>query len=154
VDGFASNGCEQGYNAVYYSESTAYYLGSYSCFDDEGGSFSGTILSDARVHSPAANGRDPNTGAAPQWWRAFASGGACTNDPDMTITMAGGTSGCYRLSFKTDKGTNSATIVNGSARITLGSGAYSDDTNVYFIVEKICSTTIRERAVYTVTYHL
>jgi len=155
VDNWAASGCEQNGPTGNHTQDTAYDLGSHRCFDDEGGSFSGSILSDARAHeNPAVTGFAPGVGAAPTWWRAYASGGTCTNDTEINLTMSGGTSGCYRLTYITNNGQWSATVMNGSARIALGSGSYSDDTNVYFVVEKVCGINVRERADYVVGYHL
>jgi hypothetical protein len=155
VNSLLADGCEAGYFGGAHTQSTATYLGSHRCFDDEGGSFSSTILSDNRAHeNPSVPGFITAVGAAPQWWRISATGGSCTNDPVISLTMSGGTSGCYRLTLITNLGQWSSTVSGGSASISLGSGAYSDGTDVYIVVEKICNTNVREAASYTVTYHL
>jgi hypothetical protein len=155
VDGNPRNGCEQEDTQTNHTQETAKDLGSRSCRDTDGGSFSGTIYSDAREHAnPEAAGFDPDTGAAPLWFRVFASGGVCSNDPAVSLTMTGGTSGCYKLTLRTNLGTHEKTITNGSASIVLGSGSYSDGTNVFFTVEKTCGTSVREVASFTATYHL
>jgi hypothetical protein len=156
VDGNARNGCEQEDTQTNHAQDTAKDLGSHSCRDTDGGSFSGTIYSDAREHAnPEAPGFDPDTGAAPLWFRVFASGGdLCQNDPAVSLSMTGGTSSCYKLTLFTNLGAHEKTISNGSASIVLGSGSYSDGTNVFFKVEKTCAKTVREVASFTANYHL
>jgi hypothetical protein len=157
VDGNAANGCERADTQTNRTQATAADRGSKTCDDGPSAdSFSGTIYSDARDHAnPPAPGFNAATGAAPLWYRVFADGGLfCQNDPAVNLTMTGGSNDCYKLSLITDQGTNERMVVNGQANITLGSGSYSDDTNVFFKVEKTCSTSVREVAQFTVSYHL
>ena len=160
VNGDASDGCEALWS-VYnlyenYTQNTAVNLGSFSCHDNSHGTFSGTILSDARHHVPLPTGFNPGTGSAPHWYKAFASGGACVNDPYITITMTWATSDCYRLTFISDKLQASEVVTNGLAVIDLGARSYSDDTDVCFVIEKICTRwdLPGEAAAYTVDFHL
>jgi hypothetical protein len=136
---------------------TASYLGSKSCLDSDTGVFSGRILSDSRTHlNPAVQGFDPAVGAAPDWWHVFASGGFCTNDFSVTFTVTGGSAQvCYRCTIITNTLTRSVTVTgNGSASMNGGSGAYSDDTSVFFTIEKICGLPTQEEVTYTVNFHL
>ncbi|MFN8590040.1 MAG: hypothetical protein U0031_01180 [Thermomicrobiales bacterium] len=155
VNGSSADGCEAS-GFANHTWDTAFSLGSVRCFDDEGGTFSGKIVSDARVHeAPSVPEFNSFTGAAPTYWVIYASGGACSNDPFMSISMPGAINGCYQLTFFSDKGTWSTPVTNGAGSISLGSGSYSDGTYVRFKVEKTCSSaTVKEERNYSVTYHL
>jgi hypothetical protein len=158
VNNDPSDGCEREDTQTNHTQDTAKDLGTHSRCDSDGGQFTGTIYSDAREHAnPEAAGFNPDTGAAPLWFRAFADGGfGCFADPAMTLTMDGGTftDGCYKLTFFTNLGTHERTITNGSASIVLGNGSYSNGTTVRFKVEKTCGKTVREVASFKVDYHL
>lgn len=155
VNGDPSDGCEREDTQANRTQATAKDLGSFSCRDTDAGSFTGTIYSDGREHTnPEPAGFNPDTGAAPLWFWAFADGGACQNDPAISLSMTGGTSGCYTLTFKTNLGTEVRTVTNGAASIVLPSSSYSDDTPVYFKVEKTCGKNVREAASFTVNFHL
>jgi hypothetical protein len=156
VNGNPADGCEQESTFTAHTSATASNLGTHSCTDSVGGGFSGTFLSDARGHEgPDIPGFDPSVGAAPHWFVAFGSGGLfCQNDPALSLTMTGGTSGCYEMSIITDKGTHNATVIDGAASIVLPASSYNDGTNIYFLVKKTCGTNAREAAAYSATYHL
>jgi len=155
VNGSAVDGCEKAGTGSYHSEQTAYYLGQLSCRDTDTGGFDGVIHSDKRVHtSPLVDGFNNAAGATPQWWRVQAVGGACTNDPDITLNVFSGSPNCYRLTFKSSQGYWTADANAYTARIQLGSGSYNDGENVYFAVEKTCVTTGGESASYSVRFHL
>lgn len=154
VNGNTADGCEQAGTGGYHSYSNGYYLGELGCNDGDTGGFDGVIHSDKRNHTPAVDAFNSASGAAPQWWRVQAVGGTCANDPDITLNVYSGTANCYKLTFKSSKGTWSATTAPYTARITLGSGSYNDGEQVYFGVEKTCVTTTGESAAYSVRFHL
>ena len=154
VNGNTADGCEKAGTGGYHSESTAYYLGELSCSDSSTGGFDGVIHSDKRAHiTPTVEGFNATSGATPQWWRVFATGGACSNDPSISFSI-GGTPNCYKLTFKTNKNTWTTMANPSTGYITLGSGSYDDGTSVYFAVEKVCQTTTGESAAYSVRFHL
>lgn len=155
VDGDPANGCEAQYTFGNHTQGTATPLDDMDCDDPNRVTPSRTIYSDARTHeSPAISAFNLASGAAPQWWVINATGGTCNTDLDVTLNVTGGTGNCYKLSVKTDRATYTAQTSNGVAHITQGNGAYSDDTPVYFGVEKTCHTATGEAASYTITYHL
>jgi hypothetical protein len=159
LDGDPSTGCESlDDTPAAGTKDAARDLHSFSCSDTPL-QFTGIIVSDARVHEqPTLSGFDASVGASPDWWRVHADGGiTCSNDIAATITTSGGGATlCYKLSIMTDKVPLTTAVVNGhgSASLTINSSAYSDDTDIYFKIEKTCSTSIRERVSYTVDYHL
>ena len=72
------------------------------------------------------------------------------------MTTAGGsTSSCYTLTITTNKTTDRVTI-NGNTwgSISGGSGSYSDNSDIYFKIEKTCTSPAPESVRYTVEYHL
>ena len=157
VDGDPGNGCEvDGGVAIHTKETAATATpATPGCDDAATGGFIGMIASDGRAHSPAVEGLDPVTGAAPQWWKVRATGGQCVRDLSVELTMSRATRNCYRLTVTTDKGEVSA-VWNGGIEVTgTGTGAYTPDTDIHFKMEKFCSvTTAREAAVYSVSSHL
>jgi hypothetical protein len=125
----------------------------------DGGSnpnISGTLHSDSRTHAnPAVVNFNGATGSAPDYQSVFATGGLCVDDIDITLQTNGGTGGCYKLWIITNKLTLTATTNGqGAARITSGSGSYSDGTTITFGVEKVCNLPTQEAAGYTITGHL
>src|SRR5262249_31333465 len=123
-------------------------------------SFSGVLISDTRNHvNPTVLGFLAADGAAPHWYSVFSSGGVlCEDDFSLTLTTSGGPNlPCYTATIITSKTSNSVTTTgNGSATVTGGSSSYSDDSTIYFRVEKTCSTAAVGGAnvMYRVDYHL
>src|SRR5438105_15808219 len=96
-------------------------------------------------------------GVAPDFYSVTASGGAfCTNDYAVTVTtFGGGNTVCYQFTIITDKLTNAVTVNgNGGASFSGGSGSYSDNSVVYFKIQKICNLPVQQNVNYTVNYHL
>ena len=157
VDGNPDNGCEVSGGVANHTMETAATAtpATQGCDDAVTGGFIGMIASDGRAHSPAVEGLDPVTGAAPQWWKVRATGGQCVRDLSVELTMSRATRNCYRLTVTTDKGEVSA-VWNGGIEVTgTGTGAYTPDTDIHVKMEKFCSvTTVREAAVYSVSSHL
>ena len=138
---------------------SAFPSGSFDCFDTSVGQITGTLYSDSHIHTnPTIPGFDSATGSAPEWYKVAAAGGFfCSNDYQVTFTTTGGSpTPCYRLTITTDNPlTNSVTVSgNGSAAMSGGSGSYPDPSNVYFTVEKTCSSAVQEAINYTITFHL
>lgn len=162
VNKSAADGCELLHpTPPGHTQATAADRGGKPC--DDGGSrdtFSNSLLSDARVHqNPAVTSFSGTVGSAPDVWHVRASGGTfCINDYDVTLTTTGGGgTACYKLTFQTNKTTATITVNgNGSGNTNNGggSGSYSDGSDIYFTVEKICSLPIQEKVNYTVSYHL
>jgi len=131
--------------------------GSKTCNDTDTGQINGFMPSDSRVHNPAISAFNSATGAAPDFYSVLASGGAfCTNDYAVTVgTLGGGNTACYQFTIITDKLTNAVTVNgNGGASFSGGSGSYSDNSVVYFKIQKICNLPVQENVNYTVNYHL
>jgi hypothetical protein len=124
-----------------------------TCQDERPGQFTGSIYSDSRDHL-SLPGFNPATGASPLWWKTYAATGICVNDPVISLVQTSGSSGCYKLSFISDTTTREELITNGSLVIDMDAGSYPDNTYVYFKIEKICDTTIIERADFGVIFHL
>jgi hypothetical protein len=158
VNGNQSDGCEAADSPTgNHTQASALDLGSVSCFDVPRQSVNGTMLSDARVHTnPAITGFDTATGSAPDWYHVTAIGGACINDLSVTLQMSNSAfPQCYKLNVFTNSGTfTSQTNASGTAAITQGSGSYSDNTDIYFKVEKTCSAAQIESVDYTLQFHL
>jgi hypothetical protein len=99
-----------------------------------------------------------DVGAAPHWFSVFSTGGVCQDDYALTLTTTGGGNvPCYVATIITDKTINSVTTTgSGTASTSGGVGSYSDNSTIYFKVEKICSTSSVGDAnvMYTVSYHL
>jgi len=73
----------------------------------------------------------------------------------MITTSDGSPQVCYRLTVESSAGSRSVDVSGqGTAQITASSGFYSDNAYIYFVVEKICGTTVREDVAYTVTFTL
>ncbi|MFN8661024.1 MAG: hypothetical protein U0075_03985 [Thermomicrobiales bacterium] len=156
VDSNPANGCERQYTDGAHTQGTAFPLGSVGNCDSNAETPVRTIYSDARVHAnPSVPAFNIATGAAPQWWVVNAPGGVlCQNDLDVTLNMTSGTGNCYRLMVQTNQVTLTAQTSGGVAHIQHGIGAYISGTPVFFMVEKICGTNVREAASYTIMYHL
>lgn len=158
VDQNPGTGCERTDSPQgNHTTNTAVYLGSFPCSD--GGSqqnMTGIIDSDTRTHSPVINGFNAATGSAPDFFRLFADGGACYNDLNLNFSVSGSSQpACYRLSAITSDGTYSCQSNGaGTCNISNGSGSYSDDTDMYFRIEKTCGTNVIEHVTYTVSGHL
>ncbi len=137
---------------------TALSRGAKSCNDGASNdTFSGHVPSDARVHqNPAVDSFNGAVGAAPDFWSVTATGGVCVNDYSIDFTTAGGgNANCYKISFITNNLTDSRTI-SGAGTVSFGggSGSYSDNTTVYFKIEKTCPLPTQEAVSYSVHYHL
>ena len=159
VDGDPSNGCEVLDDASdNHTQLTATDLGSLPCTDADGSSFTGSLVSDARTHTPSVSGFDATVGAAPRFWKLYATGGfSCVNDYEVTLqTSGGGSTACYQVSVITDIATAHSQAASGSGSVTLSAGpsSYSDDTTVYLKVEKTCPLPTQESVSFTVNYHL
>ncbi len=158
VNADASDGCEVSDTpSANHTSSAAVGLGSFSCSDSSSAqNFSGRLPSDARVHeSPAVAGFDGASGSAPDFFSLDATGGLCTNNLNLTLTMTGAAlATCYQLTAVTDQGTYSCATAQGTCSITNGSGSYSDGTTISISVKKTCSAAQQESPQYTVTGHL
>jgi hypothetical protein len=160
IDTSPNNGCEV-LDAVPpgHSQPTASSRGSKSCSDGASTDrFSSGVPSDRRVHTnPPVDSFSGTVGAAPDWWVVRADGGTfCVNDYEVTLsTSGGGAAACYTLTFLTNKTTDSVTV-NGSGWGTISGGrsSYSGGSDIYFKIEKSCSTPMPENVSYTVDYHL
>jgi hypothetical protein len=160
----SSDGCEAAQPFPgHTTQATAEPMGAKTCLDGLfDASFSGTVLSDERVHSsPSVPGWDYNVGSAPTWRSVQAVGGQCTNDIKLTAQFTGGyPAKCYRVSIKfVDAGGLYASYSvelqgNETKTLTRGAGSYEDGSTAYLEVEKICSTAVREKVSYVVSYHL
>ena len=157
-----NDGCEvsdDNPNTPNHNMNTAVDRGSKPCTDGSStDTFSGHVPSDARVHqNPVVDSFSGAVGAAPDWYHVFASGGlTCVDDYSVTLTTNGGGGGlCYKVTFITNKLTNSCTTTGaGTCNINGGSGSYSDGTDIYFRVEKTCNLPVQENVGYSVNYHL
>lgn len=144
-----TDGCEQFDPFPNHTRETAHDLGSLDCFDEQTGTFSGAIYSDTRVHD-----NPPPPGRA-LWYKVHAIGSVgCLNDPRVTLTMTGGTSGRYQVTMITDKAEESRTVVNGVAHLQMGSASYSGNTTVFFKVEKHLLTASPELAFFDAEFNL
>lgn len=161
VDVSAANGCEVlDVTPPGHTQSTASSRGSRDCFDTASrDSFSSAVPSDLREHkNPPVVGFSGMVGAAPDYWVVRATGGTfCQNDYEVTITTTGGSAmmTCYRLTIITNKRTDTLDVSGaGSKNMSTGTGAYSGGSDIYFVVEKTCTTAMPEKVSYSVEYHL
>lgn len=160
VDRSAANGCEVlDVIPPGHTQPSAASRGSKDCSDTASrDSFSAGVPSDTREHkNPPVAGFGAVVGAAPDYWVVRATGGVlCVNDVSVTFTTRGGSAmSCYRLTVQTNKRTDTIDVSgSGSGGIGTGSGAYSGGSDIYFIVEKTCSSPTPEHVSYTVEYHL
>ena len=157
VNGSTADGCESPDSPQgNHTQNTATFLGSFDCNDASTISVNGRVVSDARVHElPPILGFDPGSGSAPDWLNVLATGGLCVNDISLTLQLTSPAfPTCYRMTVTTDQLTAScSTSAAGSCSIVQGSGSYSDDTNIYITMEKICGTGLAESADYNVSGH-
>jgi hypothetical protein len=162
VDGNINNGCEVADpEAGNHDKTTASPFPNTDCSDSNSqNTFTGHIVSDTRMHTnPAVTDFDATVGAAPHWYSVFSSGGlTCADDYALTLTTTGGPAvPCYMATIITDKNMASVTTTGAGTASTSGpAGAYSDNSTIYFKVEKTCSTMSVGGAdvSYTVSYHL
>ncbi len=160
VDKSATNGCEiLDVTPPGHTQPTAASRGSKDCFDTASrDSFSSIVPSDSRQHkNPPVAGFSSMVGAAPDFWVVRATGGTfCTNDYSVTFTTRGGSAmSCYRLTVQTNKRTDTLDVNGASSQnLSTGSGAYSGGSDIFFSVEKTCSSPTPENVTYTVEYHL
>ncbi|MEZ4405020.1 MAG: hypothetical protein R3A52_00820 [Polyangiales bacterium] len=159
VNGNVTDGCEvTDDNTTGHTQATARSLGGQGCSDTVTRTITGRIVSDARTHRPVPEGFVPASGSASDWYAVTAVGGTfCVNNYDVRFTTTGGGSAeCYRCTIITNRETRAVTTTgNGTARmVDLTSGHYSDDSTVFFVVEKVCPTAVREDVSYTIDFHL
>jgi hypothetical protein len=159
VDGSAANGCEIADEVPPgHTQQTAASLGNTTCNDTTSmNTFSAHVPSDARVHTnPTVTVFSGVVGAAPDWWSVFSSGGLCVDNYAVTFTTSGGgNTQCYRCTIQTNIMSQSVTVSgSGSGTMSSGSGSYSDNSTIYFKIEKTCSLPVQENVKYTVSYHL
>ncbi|MBS2030041.1 MAG: hypothetical protein JST54_19220 [Deltaproteobacteria bacterium] len=157
-DSNAGNGCEQSDTVDDHIRNDAVEMGNSDCADGDGipGAPSGKLSSDARPHAPAITGFVPATGSAPDFFHTFNTGGTfCQDDFDVVLQMIGSAyPTCYKLSVTTTHGTWAATASQtGRAEVSSGSGSYDDNSDIYFEVEKTCSTAQLESPTYAITGH-
>lgn len=160
ADGDMENGCETLDSDGNYSQDAATNLGQWGCSNMDTQTFTGHIISDGRTHSPTPTGFNA-FGSVPDYWKVKATGGTCSLDYSVAITMrpvAGtpSTRQCYRLSFTTNKGTRTGDN-NGNQTTTItnpDSDTYSSNTMIYFKIEKICDLAYPADIEYTVAFHL
>lgn len=160
VDKSAANGCEiLDVLPPGHTESSASGRGSRDCNDTASrDTFGAGVPSDEREHkNPPVVSFSGTVGAAPDFWSVRATGGIlCVNDYEVTFSTFGGSaSSCYTLTIQTNKKTESLTI-NGSTwgRLSSGSGSYSGGSDIFFKIEKTCTSPMPENVSYTVDYHL
>lgn len=160
VDGKPQNGCEMDHSIfTSHNQATAAARGNFSCTDaSSNDTILGFLLSDSRVHTnPPVTAFNAAVGSAPDYYSVKADGGTfCVNDYDVTFsTSGGGSMQCYQCTIVTDKKTQSV-MANGNelVKMSSGSGSYSNNSVIYFIVEKICSLPQQESIRYQVLYHL
>jgi len=160
VDQSPVNGCEVlDFIPPGHGQPTAGSRGSKPCNDDSSAdSFGSGVPSDRRAHiNPPVDSFSGVVGAAPDWWVVHADGGTfCLDDYEVSFSTSGGSAAsCYRLTFITNKTTNIITVSgSGSGVVSGGLGSYSDGSDIYFKIEKVCPSPTPENVRYTVSYHL
>jgi hypothetical protein len=159
VNNNAADGCEHQQPLAAHDQSSASSLGSLDCIDANTLTASGVLYSDSRIHqNPSVVGFDGSVGSAPEWYSVNATGGFfCIDDYSVTFTTSGGSNiaPCYKVTMITNKLTDSRTVSgSGTATMLGGSASYSDNTTVYFEVEKTCNLPTQEATNYTFTFHL
>jgi hypothetical protein len=158
ANGDQADGCEAADSPTgNHTQASALELGAYGCFDTPGQTVTGKLLSDARVHTnPAIPGFDATTGSAPDWYHLTADGGLCVNDLKVVLqVLSSAHPQCYKLSVVTDMGTFAQTTdFSGMAKVTQDTVSYSTGSDIYFKVEKTCSTAQFESVDYTLNFHL
>lgn len=158
VNNDASNGCEFSDYPNNTTQESAISLADQNCSDLKVAGFSGSIPSDARAHDGAPVSFDATVGAREYWFKVFGSGGmVCLNDISATMIMSGAdVPACYTLTVVTDKKTleSPAAPGNGSTSVSLGSGAYSNSSWIYFKVSKVCPASYIGAPSFQVSFHL
>jgi hypothetical protein len=154
-----SDGCEELDEQTNHTQDTALDLAARTCLNTDVGAFAGTIASDRRLHkNPPAPGlfKSPGTDAAPLWFKVVSLGGDCDTDLRVELTLTSGTmNNIYLVTVITDTIERTATVVAGSAIITLESGSYTAGSTIYFRVEKrYLVLATGEIASFTATFHL
>ena len=161
VDGNQQNGCEDLDSPTgNHEEASAFDEGTVS--DCEVGNtdinISGTLLSDTWQHlNPSINGWDAYSGSAPDWMSITGEGHPlCNNDLVLTFTTTGAfLPDCYTFTVITNSQTYSCTPdSSGTCGISHLSNQFSDNTIIYFEVNKTCGDNITEKVGYTITGHL
>ena len=161
VDNNASNGCEVPYTSqAGHDQTTAAQRPQLGCATQD--TIQGSIPSDSRIHgNPAVPGFNASTGAAPQWWSTVADPNAiaCSNSLYIAFQMIlSSHPSCYQLTIKTDKSpANNPVIPDATGAATLifsglPTPAYSNGSTIYFEIQKVCTSSIRENVGYTITY--
>ncbi|MSP59962.1 MAG: hypothetical protein EXR72_06405 [Myxococcales bacterium] len=165
VDGKEATGCEQNHGASPgHTEATAPKLGSVGCDDSTNTTFNGKLFSDGRLHqNPPIDAFDNTVGSAPDFWSIIGTGKSqfdplpCVNNYNVTITTAGGTQNpCYKVTLKTDKVTNNVTV-SGSGTASMSTNnftQYSNNSTLYFKIEKVCDLKTQEAITYQVKFSL
>ncbi len=129
------------------------------------------MLSDTRVHeNPSVAGFDTFSGSAPDWVSVQGTGGSCSNDAQLTLTL-GGTNFpyCYALTFyappypsspptcdSSSAGSCTCVVdITGTCQTNPGDNVnYSNGDLLYWEVSKICDTSSTEVVAYGVSGHL
>jgi hypothetical protein len=121
-------------------------------------SFNGQFPSDKRVHeNPSVVGFETATGSAPDWYQVLGVGHTfCQNDLVVTLTITGSQNpSCYTFRAVTDKNMYTCVATGGSCGFNYNSGGqFSDNTEIYFEVQKTCNTSTTENVTYTINGHL
>jgi hypothetical protein len=154
----ASDGCEAADNPTgNHTIPTAILLGNHSCNDSDTITGTGSLPSDSRAHiSPGITGFNTSTGAAPDYFTIAATGGLCTNDIALTLTVTGATTpACFKLTVIASSGSfNCTTNASATCTVSRGSGAYTDGSNITVIVEKTCTLPNVQQVTYAVGGHI
>lgn len=145
-----------------HTQAKAVDLGSFGCTDGSSQqNINGQTPSDTQVHeNPTVDGFDKASGSAPDWYKIHGTGsGICQNDANFSLHLVSAKQkqGCYRLTLFTDKnpgGQACSAGANGDCSVTNGSGSYSNDSDLFLKVEKLCAAGTSDDAVYQVTGHL
>jgi hypothetical protein len=159
VDGMASSGCERIDSPTgQHTQTAAVSLGSLPCTDASSAfPTSGAVPSDTRQHTnPAVTGFDTISGSAPDWFHILATGGTfCTDDISFTLNVTTpAPASCYRARIITDRMMLSCTASgSGTCTITAGSGAYTDGSDIYIVVDRTCAASFTNMT-YTFNGHL
>jgi hypothetical protein len=140
-----------------HTQATASLVGNLPCDDASSNpNITGSLQSDRVTHTPSIVSFNAGVGSAPDVWRVHGTGGlTCQDDYSITLTVTSPHANCYELLFNTDK-TNANCIVTSGGLCTVsgGSGSYTDGSDIFFTVQKVCSLPTDESAAYTVTGHL
>jgi hypothetical protein len=160
VNGLPDDGCELADNPTgNHTQTAATNLGSLPCDDVASQiNLNGILPSDGRVHQdPTIDGFNATTGAAPDWFKVYGSGGTfCLDDVTLTLQVFGASNpACFALTAITDKATYSCqTMSGGTCNFAPGTSSYSDGTDIFIKVEKTCTGVPPASIAYKVTGHL